>query len=161
MSHKAVRDLLSDTAYLISDGINFDYSAITDFNSIKNKKAPFIHVDLFTITPQQIHNSFNYSFETTILFYALDDPGGVAEDTNAILDQTELMMSQFIRLLNKAALTPDDGTVSIISSDSIELSFSPATPMRKVLADCLTGWMLPVKILCPDDFDYCSLYPTS
>lgn len=159
MSHKAVRDLLHDTAYLISDGINFDYSAVTDFNAIKDKKAPFIHADLFKISPVRLYNAFNYTYETTILFYALDDPAGAAEDTNAILDQTELMMSQFIRLLNKASITPDDGTVSIISSDSIDITFGQAQPMRKVLADMLTGWMLDIKIECPDDFDYCSLYP--
>lgn len=158
MSHKAVRDLLSDTAKQLSDNIYFDYSAVTDFNAVKDKKAPFIHADLFKITPTIVHNSISSLFETTLLFYQLDDPQGATEDTAVILDQMGLLMDQYVRKLNKTFILPDDGTVTIISSDSVELTFGTAQPMRKVLTDCLTGWMLDLKIACPDDFDYCSIY---
>lgn len=156
MSHKSVRDLIEDVATDLRDDLTFVYAKTFNVNSLKDKRDTVIQLDLLKGTPVRTNNTFNTTWESTLLFYKLDRVDGTEQETAAILDSTDALVQQFIRKMNVQILMPDTIT---FGTDDIDLSFGQAIPMTKVLVDCLTGWMIPIKMECPDDFNYCSIYP--
>lgn len=157
MSHKAVRQLIQSAAQQCSDVIKFYYADESDFNSSTvNQKDPICRLELLKYTMVRLNNSFICNYAPEITFYIQDDIDGNENETLKILDQVDVYVNEFIRLLNKISLTEDDK--DIISSDSCVISSIKVQPFKKATASCLTGFMVFFDLEVPDDFNYCGIY---
>jgi hypothetical protein len=156
MSHKSVRQLIRDTAKSLGDSVQFVYARKTDFNAIRDKKYPFIQLELLNSNASFTNNTLTSSYPVAMTFYELDSLTGSEDSTTNILDATDDLAQSFIRKMNIFSFDEDD-TVSI-STKNIMLSNVKFQSFVKMTTDCLTGWILTFDMEVPDDFDYCSLY---
>lgn len=158
MSHKAVRQLIRDTAKSLGDSIEFVYARKTDFNSIRDKKYPFIQLELLNSSASLNENNvtLNASYPVAMTFYQLDSLTGAEDETTNILDITDDLVQSFMRKMNLYSFTEDDSVV--VSTKNITLSNFKMQSFVKMTTDCLTGWILTFDMEVPDYFDYCSLY---
>lgn len=158
MSHKAVRQLIRDTAKSLGDSIQFVYARKTDFNSIRDKKYPFIQLELLNSSAQ--FNSSNVTltsvYPVAMTFYQLDSLQGAEDDTTQILDSTDDLVQAFMRKMNLLSFSEDDSVT--VSTANIVLTNFKLQSFVKMTVDCLTGWIMTFDMEVPDDFDYCSLY---
>lgn len=159
MSHQSVRILIRDVALTIADNINFVYARLTDFNQIRNKQYPF-----FQLEPLKSQANFNASnvtltrtYPIVVNIYKLDAMDGTEDETTQILDETDVLCDQFIRLMNKISMNED--TTIKVSTDTIVLSGIRFDPFIKTFtADVTSGFKVSFNMEVPDDFDYCSIY---
>lgn len=158
MSHKAVRQLIRDTAKSLGDSIQFVYARATDFNAIRDKKYPFIQLELLNANASfnESNVTLNSSYPVAMTFYQLDSLTGAEDQTTNILDQTDDLAQAFMRKMNLYSFSEDD-TVAIATKNIVLTNFKMQS-FVKMTTDCLTGWIVRFDMEVPDDFDYCSLY---
>jgi hypothetical protein len=156
MSHKSVRQLIRDTAKSLGDSVQFVYARKTDFNAIRDKKYPFIQLELLNSNASFTNNTLTSSYPVAMTFYELDSLTGSEDSTTNILDATDSIAQSFIRKMNIFSFDEDD-TISV-STKNIVISNVKFQSFVKMTTDCLTGWILTFDMEVPDDFDYCSLY---
>lgn len=149
MSHLSVRSLISDVVKEVDDSIKFAYARASDFNSILQKGEKACHCDTLNSTMAYTENSYNLTatYSPTVIFYKLDEMGGAEKETASVLDICDKDSTRFIQLLNlKTTESDQDVTISNIRK----------TPLIKVTATFMTGFMLQFDLTVPDNFDYCS-----
>lgn len=158
MSHKAVRQLIRDTSKSLGDSVQFVYARATDFNAIRDKKYPFIQLELLnsnaSFSESNVTLTSNYPIAMT--FYELDSVTGSEDNTTKILDETDELAQAFMRKMNLFSFTEDD-TVAVATKNIVLTNFKLQS-FVKMTTDCLTGWIMRFDMEVPDDFDYCSLY---
>lgn len=150
VSHKSIRQLIEDTAKKLGDDIQFDYGRKSDVNVIRDKRYPFIALDPLSAVPQfTVDGIYNYTklWNVTMAFYALDDAASDGNEYKFLLDDIDKMVDHFVNQLNFYADQANEILLSNISQE----------PFIKVGADILTGWILTLQILAPNDFDYCEI----
>lgn len=150
MSHKSIRLLIQDTAKSLADDIQFSYARTSDFNVMRDKKYPFINLDLLTASPQYTVNGVsNYmkAWVCNMAFYQLDTDASSPEEYALILDQMDGYVDKFLNKLNYFTETSDKILIQGISQ----------TAFTKATADILTGHLLTFTIFAQDDFDYCQI----
>lgn len=150
MSHKGIRLLIEDVAKSLGDDIQFSYARPSDFNILRDKRYPFISLDLLTSAPTYaVDDVRNYSktWSAALAFYQLDDVASTQEQYSKILDFTDELVDKFINKLNFYTL----------SSDVILITGITQTPFVKAMSDCLTGHILTFSIQELDNFNYCGL----
>lgn len=148
MSHKSIRLLIEDTAKSLADDIQFIYARTSDFDVLRDKKYPFVTLDLLTATPQYTVNGVsNYmkAWVCNMAFYQLDLEASTPEEYTIILDSMDDYVDKFINKLNFFSQQRDAIVIQSIS----QRAFTKAT------ADILTGHLLTFTILAEEDFDYC------
>lgn len=159
MSHKAVRELIRDTALGLQDNINFGYGRGSDFNQIKNNRYPYIWLDplisTLGINEDNLINSETYSI--SLVFYKFDKPDSTEKEYQLLLDETDKLVQGFIRKLNEDLVNGFD-TPKTLRTHNTAITNIAKQPVIKVMADCLTGWILTFDFTVPDQFDYCSIY---
>lgn len=158
MSHKAVRQLIRDTAKSLGDSIQFVYARKTDFNSMRDKKYPFIQLELLNSSAAYNDNNTTLTsiYPVAMTFYQLDSLTGSEDATTNTLDITDDLVQKFIRKMNLFSFSEDDSVV--VATKNIVLTNFKMQSFVKMTVDCLTGWILTFDMEVPDDFDYCSLY---
>lgn len=148
MSHKGIRLLIQDVAKSLGDDIQFSYARTSDVNILRDKRYPFIALDLMpasaTYATDDVQN-YSKSWNASMAFYELDDMASTQEEYSKILDSTDELVDNFINKLNFYSL----------KSDSIIITSINQTPFVKQLADVLTGHILSFTITVLDDFNYC------
>lgn len=150
MSHKSVVQLLQDTALSLGDDIQFSYARPSDFNQLRDKRYPFISVSpLIAAVEYADNNVSNYSktWSVSIAFYQLDQEASTQDEYRKILDDTDVMLDQYVNKLNFYSL----------KSDLIVIRNITQNPFIKAMADILTGHILTFNLLTVDDFNYCGL----
>lgn len=146
MSHKGIRLLIENTAKSLGDDIQFTYGRSSDFNVMRDKRYPFITLDPLTVNATySVDNTLNYTttYNAAMGFYELDKDSSDQDQYKLILDDMDILSTQFIQKLN---FGPDD--TIIISAINKEAFI-------KIGADVLTGFLLSFQIQAPDDYDYC------
>lgn len=157
MSHSAVRTLIRDSVLSVQENVNFIYARASDFNSIKDKSLPFVQLDPLNQTAAFTNNQvYSRTFRVAMVFYKLDALQGAEEETAAVLDEMDLLCDRCLTKLNLGA-SGDDPTVEL-TSQTATIANIRKTPVIKVTADMLTGWMLEFDMTVPDTFDYCKVY---
>lgn len=150
MSHKGIRLLIKDVAQSLGDDIQFTYARPSDFNVMRDKRYPFISMDLLSSSPAYaVDNVQNYTKTWTVqmAFYQLDNESSTQDEYSQILDFTDDLVDNFINKLNFYSL----------KSDQILITNIGQTGFVKVMADILTGHILTFNIQAMDDFNYCGL----
>lgn len=148
MSHKSIRLLIEDTAKSLADDLQFIYARTSDFDVLRDKKYPFVTLDLLTSVPQYTVNGVsNYmkAWTCNMAFYELDQEASTPEEYTLILDEMDDYVDKFVNKLNFFSEQRDNILIQSIS----QRAFIKAT------ADILTGHLLTFTILATDDFDYC------
>ena len=158
MSHKSVREFIRDRVIAIRDDLKFGYGRSTDFNQIKDKKYPWVWLDPLQSTINLIEDGgFTETYSLNLIFYRYDKPDSKEDEYKLILDQTDDIVQAFIRYLHNDMV--DDTSSSVVfTTHNTAISNVNKTPVIKVTADCLTGWVLTFDLTVPDKFDYCSIY---
>lgn len=149
MSHRSIRLLIEDTAKSLADNVQFIYAVTADFNVLRDKKYPFITLDLLRAAPQySVNGVSNYmkAWTCSMAFYELDNQASAPEEYTLILDQMDGYVDKFLNKLNFYTETSDQ----ILIQGITQQAFIKAT------ADILTGHLLTFTILANDDFDYCA-----
>jgi len=142
--------LIEDVAKSLGDDIQFTYARPSDFNVMRDKRYPFITLDPLTSTPAYtVDDVRNYAktWNASIAFYQLDSMASVQEEYSKLLDFTDDMVDKFVNKLN----------FYTDRSDSIIITGMSQTPFIRVMADCITGYVLTISIQALDDFNYCGL----
>jgi hypothetical protein len=148
VSHKGIRLLIENTAKSLGDDIQFTYGRDSDFNVMRDKRYPFIQLDLLNNTAgYTVDGVFNYNriWNITMLFHELDKESSDQSQYQLILDDMDVLSEAFIHQLNNFTQQSDDIVLSAINKQ----------PFIKTTADVLTGWLLTFTIQTPDDWDYC------
>lgn len=151
MSHKGIRLLIQDVAQSLGDDIQFTYARPSDFNILKDKRYPFISLDLLTASTSYADNDVsNYSktWSASMAFYQLDTEASGQEEYGKILDFTDELVDKFVNKLNFYSL----------KADSIIITNMNQTAFIKAMADVLTGHLLTFNVTLNDDFNYCGLH---
>lgn len=159
MSHKAVRDFISDKAKALGDNIKFGYGKASDFNQIKDKKYPYVWLDPLSSSVNPDEN-FVETYNINLVFYKFDAPDSTQDEYKLILDQCDKLVQEFLRRIDED-LDEDITEQSLTErfySQNIGISGITKTPVIKVTADCLTGFTLNLSLTVPDTFNYCSIY---
>lgn len=156
-----MRLLIRDAVKSVRDEVQFVYGRESDANQIKDKRKPFVNLSPLKATAKFTNDSYNLTttYQVGLVFYRLDDQNGTEEETAKVLDQMSDFADKALHFINKS---DDDEGESIqttnITFDNVTIANIRKTPVIKVLADCLTGYMLEFDLTVPDNFDYCSIY---
>jgi hypothetical protein len=154
MSHKGIRSLIEDVSKSLGNDIQFTYARTSDFNILRDKRYPFISLDLLSSTPiyavDGIRNYMN-RWACSMAFYELDSEASDQEQYAPLLDASDDLTDKFINKLNFYAYG------HCIDSDMITISGITKTPFIKATADILTGFLLSFTIQVNDQFNYCGL----
>lgn len=145
MSHKGIRLLIEDTARSLGDDIQFTYGRDSDFNLLRDKRYPFIQLDLLNSAASfSVNNVSNYSkgWNVFLLFHQLDNEASDQDDYKIILDEMDHYLDKFVQQLNK--------------HDDIIIQGITQQPFIKATADILTGWTLSFQLIINDNWDYCA-----
>lgn len=145
MSHKGIRLLIEDTARSLGDDIQFTYGRDSDFNLLRDKRYPFIQLDLLNSAASfSVNNVSNYSkgWNVFLLFHQLDNEASDQDDYKIILDEMDHYLDKFVQQLNK--------------HDDIIIQGINQQPFIKATADILTGWTLSFQLIINDNWDYCA-----
>lgn len=159
MSHKALRFLIRDTAKSLADNIQFGYGRGSDFNLIRDKRYPYIWLDPLEAAGSFSDNNshdFTKTWNANMVFYKLDESDSTEVQYSAILDETDLLVDQFIRKLNQFSEAQEE--LGNLTTQEITITSVVQTPIIKVMADYMTGHTLSFSVTVPDKFDYCTLY---
>lgn len=158
-AHQGLVTLLEDVSKSLSDGYSFGYGAATDFNSLPNRKYPFIWLDPIQGNFQTGESTLNnvIVWNISLNFLDLDQTGGNEKETAVVWDETFGIMQKYIHKLDLFLVGEMD--TDTISTDNIRYVNSPQfVPRRKGTADHVTGWTLTFQLETFGDFDYCSIY---
>lgn len=150
MSHKSVRTFIENTAKSLRDDVQYTYAMTEDFDVLRDKKYPFITLDMLPSTPQYtVNGTHNYmkAWACSMAFYQLDRKGSSPEVYAAILDEMDELLDQFLNKLNTYSYDSDKILIQNISQ----------TPFKQATADILTGYLLSFTLLVQDTFDYCDV----
>lgn len=145
MSHKGIRLLIEDTARSLGDDIQFTYGRDSDFNLLRDKRYPFIQLDLLNSAASfSVNNVSNYSkgWNVFLLFHQLDNEASDQDDYKIILDEMDHYLDKFVQQLNK--------------HDDIIIQGITQQPFIKATSDILTGWTLSFQLIINDNWDYCA-----
>lgn len=145
MSHKGIRLLIEDTARSLGDDIQFTYGRDSDFNILRDKRYPFIQLDLLNSAASfSVNNVSNYSkgWNVFLLFHQLDNEASDQDEYKIILDDMDHLLDKFVQQLNK--------------HDDIIIQGINQQPFIKATADTLTGWTLSFQLIINDNWDYCA-----
>lgn len=157
-AHSSVITLLEDITKSLSDAYGFGYGAASEFNSIQNKKYPYVWLDPlrggFPNKDQVVSDLIDW--EVSLTFLVEDAKLGNERETALAWDKAFKIMEDFIHKLDREFLNSDDE--DRIQSDNITLSGINFTSRRKGTTDILSGWNLTFTMQTPSDFDYCSIY---
>lgn len=148
MSHKSIRLLIEDTAKSLGDDIQFTYARTSDFNSLRDKRYPFISLDPLNVNSSfTANNTYNYTKVWSVLmaFYELDNADSDQSQYSLLLDSADILVDRFIAKLNFYSQ----------QSDSIVIQAISQSPFIKATSDYLTGYTLSFQIIVPNDWDYC------
>ncbi len=148
MSHKGIRSLIKTTARKLGDDIQFVYGRKSDVNQISDKKDIVIALDPLTSTASfAVNNSYNYQkiWTAQMAFYKIDHADSTEEQYAKILDDTDVLVDQFITKIN-----------SLSQIELITIQGISQIPFIKALADVMTGHALTFQISVPDDWNYCA-----
>lgn len=154
MSHKGIRQLIEDVAKSLGNDIQFTYARTSDFNVMRDKRYPFITLDLLTASPEYSDNNVtNYTkrWNCNMAFYMLDTEASDQDEYKFILDDTDELIDKFINKLNFYAYSRE------ITSDEIVISGISQTAFTKATADVLSGQLLSFQLQVADQFNYCGL----
>lgn len=158
MGHKAVRDFLSDKVRSLDDNIKFGYGRVSDFNQIKDKQYPYVWCDPLLSTIN-VDENFTETYSVSLFFYSYDEMDSTEDQYKLLLDQADNNVQAFIRLISESLQTEDSlSLVERYQTRNVGISNVTKEPIIKVLADCITGWILRFNLTVPDQFDYCSIY---
>jgi len=151
VSHLSIRKLLQDTALGLQDNIHYTYGKKTDFNQEqKNKFLMVLCLPLGASAGYRSNNgTTNYmkAWDVIVTFYKHDKERSTPEEYSLILDQTDLLVDQFVNTLN--FFSPQSGTLTI--QNIRQQAFI------KDMADILTGHAVSFQMLVSDNFDYCAI----
>lgn len=145
MSHKGIRLLIEDTARSLGDDIQFTYGRDSDFNLLRDKRYPFIQLDLLNSAASfSVNNVSNYSkgWNVFLLFHQVDNEASDQDDYKIILDEMDHYLDKFVQQLNK--------------HDDIIIQGINQQPFIKATSDILTGWTLSFQLIINDNWDYCA-----
>lgn len=151
MSHKALRELIQDTVTSLADNITFSYGRTSDFDQQPNKPiGVLVNLDLMSSSPEfAVDGVTNYTkaWGCSMAFYKFDSTASTELEYTPILDDTDLLVDQFINKLNKYSYDADTIMISGIAQE----------PFVKVTKDILTGHLLRFTVQVQDTFDYCAI----
>jgi hypothetical protein len=156
VSHKGIRLLIQDTAQSLGDDIQFTYGRDSDFNVMRDKRYPFITLDLLQSAPAYTDNNVSNYVKTWIVgmaFYQLDKSSSTQDEYALILDEMDSYVDNFINKLNFYS----ESQSQQITSNEIVITSISQTPFVKALADILTGHILTFRMQVSDQFNYCGL----
>ena len=152
--HQSVRELIEEKALGAGTDIQFGYGRGSDFNIIKDKAYPYIWLDPLnsTIVINEDNMTISETYSVNLIFYKFDSPDSTQDDYKLLLDQTDVIVHQFIRDLQNDLLNDDDTLT--LTSNNVLIGSITKTPFIKQMADCLTGFSLSFSLTVPDNFDY-------
>lgn len=148
--HKAIRQLIENTAKSLADNIQFAYEAPGGFDQIREQRYPYVVLDPPVAVPTySVNNVSNYSKTWLIqmAFWQPDQAAATGDESAKILDDMDLFVDKF---LNKLNFYTDMSADILIQSMRQE-------PFIKVGPNVLTGYILNFQIVVNDDFEYCEI----
>lgn len=153
-SHKGIRLLIQEVALSLDVDMQFTYARTSDFNVLRDKRYPFIHLDPLVSVPFfAIENTRNYMkrWSAQMAFYQLDNEESDQTQYVPILDEMDDYVDKFINKLNSRAYGLN------LDSDSIIISGMAQRWFIKETGDILTGWILTFQVEVSDQFNYCEI----
>ena len=161
MNYLALHDFLKDISQNLGLTTKWFHGRKDLLNQTDNNKPLYIFCLPFTSSgglTQQVRQ-VNETWQVNLLFYMQDrsDSGMDQNDDEKIQDEirilsiTENAASKFIHLLNENQINTDLSD----AADSLTVVSFSKRPAIKDTSYLLTGMMVTINILVPDDFDYC------
>lgn len=159
-SHASLRTLFSDVCHDLADNIQFGYGGLDEFNSLPNKKYPYVWLEplggRFPTSDQIGVLSSLTEWTVSINFFDKDDTSGNEKETQEVLDAMFDLAEKWIHKLDREFLNADSS--DRIESDTIQIGTVTFIARRKGTADHISGWTLTFTCTTRSDFDYCSIY---
>lgn len=165
--YQSLYDYIKTTVENIEEGITFFHGrkeVLHEYDPTPGATVcwllPFTTTANFTNTSGQL----NRTFTINMIFYQRDNPGSEInqndQDTISpemqVIATTDQLCATFVRLFNNNTLTD---TLEELS-DELEVTGMNTDVVIKDNDYFLTGTLLNMTVLVPDDFDYCAL-PTT
>lgn len=156
--HNSVITLLEDVAKDLADNINFGYGSSFDFNSLRDRKYPFIWLDPLTGTipnnDQVVSDLIQWN--VSLNFLQIDALQGNEKETAAVWDEMFTLAEKYVHKLDRQFLNSE--TDSRIQSGVLTLSNIAFASRRKGTDDHVSGWTVTFTLQTQSIFDYCSIY---
>ena len=157
-AHGSVITLLEDISHDLADNIKFGYGAADNFNSIRDRKYPFIWLDpirgSFPNRDQVVSDLIEWNI--SLNFLSLDAKEGNEKETALVWDEMFDLMEKYLHKLDREFL--NDETDERIQSGTLTLSSISFQSRRKGTTDLVSGWTLTFTLTTQSDFNYCSIY---
>lgn len=159
MSHLSVRTLIEDKVKQSDDSVLFGYARSSDFNTLSSGKKETTRVNLGLLRSSLEYNTDQtnliITYQVAIAFYKLDDIQGAEKETADCLDKMDKLSNEWLAQMQGFS---NDDELSLIQSNRIEMTSIRKTPMIKVM-ECMTGFLVELNLITPDDFNYCTIFP--
>lgn len=154
MGYKSKVDFIRDTVSDLEIKSQFFHARDFDFEQAQQKSVfSVVLMPLITTTGATGANAYTGQTTINIRFLKLSKTDYEENEIIEILDQTEKMADEFIRLFHNNFKNSDR------EDASQRINFIGAvqnTPMVNETGEILTGTVLVHDVLYPDEFDYCS-----
>lgn len=158
-AHTSIVTLFEDVTKSLSNKISFGNGSGDDFNSLKNKKFPYVWVDPITGKFDTVDSQVGSSLTWTVVinFVDLDDKTGNEKETSRVWSGEFEFMEKWLHKLDQEFVNPEP-SAGTIESSRVEIQNPTFRPRRKITNDLATGWTLTFQFITPTNFDYCSIY---
>lgn len=161
MNYKAVYQFLHDISQSLDLTVKFFHGRKEFLNLTSSDKPLYIYSLPFTSSGSltEATQQVNETWQVNLIFYMQDQEDSSIDQNNEdglqdeirILTIAENAASKFIHFVNENELSDDLSD----AADKLTLVSFSKNPAIKDTAQILTGFLVTLNLLVPDDFDYC------
>jgi len=162
MNYLALYDFIEDISQNLNQTVKFFHGRKEILNQTSEFDSLYIYCLPFTSTGGVVGGAqINETWQVNLIFYMMDRPDSAIDQNDQDVMQAEIRTltiteesaNRFLRLVH--GNTIDDSLEAAAEKLTIS-SFTKGNAIKDT-AQLLTGTVLTLNIIVPDDFNYCSL----